>query len=490
MSAIIRDDFKVKVLSKFIAGVSIDSLYMGIARPQYWDTVSNIDTTVPVPNNTITGSLRDWEDMTALKRVTASDISHGIFKEQWQPNVKYDIYRHDWNGSITAAYNGQNASPVTPIGLNEVKCFVVTSTFSIYVCLKQKIINGEVQPSINSPVTGIAVGTNTGIVKTADGYYWKYLAATSTNSLVKFSSRLYNSIETLSVAPAAEDITYPQWVAQATSALYKGGIYTINVLTKGLGYNGGLAGSRIVLNAETDVEFKALGDGVGLQYTVIYGPGGSIEDIEITNPGVGYSHAQIVAATGLDAVFDIVLTHPRGLGVNPVYDTVARFMLINIKLEGYEGLGDFTVENEFRKILLVYNPTNYGGTSIATVSTLVAATTLFVGLGLTDGAYPIDAIITGATSGCKSRVLDFNSTTGALRVIRTSSENQGSLFANNIYVVGESVTSVPGTSGGLIASIVVPEVQVNSGDVIYAEYRAPVLRTPDQSESINIIIKM
>lgn len=490
MAAIIRDDFKVKALAKFVEGVSVDSLYMGVARPQFWDTTSNIDTTVPVPDNTINGSLRDWEDMMSLKRVSASDISHGIFKESWQPNVKYDIYRHDWNGSITAVYNGQNASPSAPIGLGQVKCFVVTSTYAVYVCMKQKIIAGEVQPSIYAPQTGITVGVNTGIVRTADGYYWKYLAATSTNKLLKFSSKLYHSIETLTTAPAPEDTTYPQWTAQTTSALYKGGLYTINVVAAGTGYNAGLAGTRLVTNAETDAEFKIIGDGIGLTYTVTYGAAGSIADVEITNPGAGYTHASIVATTGTGAIFDIIFTPARGLGVNPVYDTVARFMLINIKLEGAEGLGDFTIENDYRKILLVYNPTNYGTSNTATVSTLNATTTLFVGTALTDSAYPIDVIITGATSGCKSRVVDFNSITGALRVIRTSSENAGSLFANNSYLVGESLTPASGTGGGVIGSITVPEVQAHSGDIIYSEYRAPILRSVDQSESINIIVKM
>lgn len=489
MAAIIKDEFKVKILSNFIAKLATDSLYLGIARPYYWDTVANNDVVIPIPTNTISGSLDDWEDMIALKKITSSDAYHGIYKEMWVVNVKYDAYRHDWDGNKTATYNGANQSPSLPQSVGDVKCVVITSNYSVYMCIKQKIINGEVQPSLYSPETGIAIGTNTGIVKTADGYYWKFIAVTSPADLIKFSTKYYHPIETLSAAPAPSDPYYPQWVNQENSKSFKNGIYVINVTAKGSGYNGGIAGIRAVTNAETDAEFKVIGDGVGLQYTVTYGSGGSIEEIEVTNPGSGYTHSQVTAATGAGAIFDIIYTSTRGLGVDPVKDVVARYLLVNSKLEGAEGSGDFTVENDFRKILLVYNPTNYGTSTIATVATLDASTKFMVGTGLGTGAYPIDAIITGATSGCKGRVVDFDETSGALRVIRTSTENLGSIYANNSFVVGEGINSAPGTGGGTIISIVNPEVQNNSGDIIYSEYRTPILRAADQSEALNVIVK-
>lgn len=490
MAAIIRDSFKVKTLQKFIGALATDSLYLGIARPYYWDTIASNDTVVPAPLNTVIGALDDWEDMIALKRVVQTDVYHGIFKEMWTANVKYDTYRHDWDGTRVAVYNGASSSVSMPHSIGDVKCFVITSNYSVYVCLKQKIINGEVQPSLYSPSTGTPIGTNTGIVKTADGYYWKFLAVTSAADLIKFSSKYYHPIEVVGSAPAPEDAYYPQWVSQENSKTFKGGIYVINVLTAGSGYNGGVAGTRAVTNAETDAEFKVIGDGVGLEYTVTYGASGTIVDVEVTDPGTGYTHATITATTGINASFDVIFTTAKGLGVDPVYDTVARYMLINAKLEGAEGSGDFTIENDFRKILLVYNPTNYGSSTVATAGTLDAATTLMVGTGLSSGAYPIDAVITGDTSGCKGRVVDFNETTGALRVIRTSSENAGSLYANNSFQVGEGLSTSPGTAGGTIASIADPEVQSYSGEVIYSEYRAPISRGPDQSESLNIIVKM
>lgn len=489
MSAIIRDSYKVKTLTNFINSLSTESLYMGIGRPQYWDTVSSLDTTVPVPENTNAGLNLDWEDMLALKKINITDVYTGIFKETWHANTKYDTYRHDWNGTRTASYNGPNSTPTSPQSLSDVKFYVVTSNYSIYACLKQSIVNGVVQPSIYSPETGVAVGTNTGVVKTADNYYWKFMATTSPADLVKFSSKYYHPIETITVAPAPADPYYVQWLNQGYSANFKGGIYVINVLTSGTGYNGGIAGTRNVTDAEADTQFKVIGDGAGLQYAVTYGSGGSIVDIEVTNPGSGYTHATITAVGGINATFDIVFTPMTGLGVDPVVDLVARYLLIDVTLTGAEGSGDFTTSNDFRKVVLVYNPTNYGTTTKATSATLDASIKLNVGTGLTVGAYPVDAIVTGATSRAKGMVVDFDTVTGNLRVIRTSAENLNSVGANNSFVVGETLTSSHGSGRAAIATISNPEVQRYSGEVLYSEYRAPITRGDLQTEDIKIVVK-
>ena len=190
MSAIIRDQFKFSTLQKFISLATTNSLYIGIARPQFWDTVTSSDGVIPSPENTVASINQDSEDLLAIKRLSATNMTPGIFRETWTSNVKYDTYRHDWNGGIVAAYNGLTASPTNPTSISDVKCTVITANYNIYVCLKQPVISGVVQPSLYSPQTGSPIGTNTGIVKTADGYYWKFMASTSTDDYVKFSSKL------------------------------------------------------------------------------------------------------------------------------------------------------------------------------------------------------------------------------------------------------------------------------------------------------------
>lgn len=489
MSAIIRDVFRVKTLTNFITSLTTDSLYLGIARPQFWDTVAGLDTIVPTPTNTNIGINSDWDDMMSLKRLNTSDVISGLFKEMWQANVVYDIYRTDWDGTRIASYNGPNITPTMPSSLSDVKFYVVTTNYNIYACIKQLVVNGVPQPSLYSPDTGIAIGVNTGVVKTADSYYWKFIAATSPSDLVKFSSTYYHPIETLLTAPAPADPYYGQWTNQTYSSAFKGGIYTINVLSQGSGYNSGIAGNRAVLNASTDTQFSVIGTGTGLEYTVTYGAGGSIVDVEISNPGRGYTQAIITAANGSGGSFEIIFSPMSGFGCDPLRDLVARYLLIDTTLTGAEGNGVFTVTNDYRKLILIINPSNFGTTSIATSANLDASITLNMGLSLSSAAYPVDAIITGSTSGAKGRIIDFNTVTGNLRIIRTSSENFNSLGASASFQINESVTSTPGTGNTSIVSIANPSVQKYTGDIVYSEYRAPVLRSALQTEDIKVVVR-
>ena len=488
MSAIIRDAFRVKTLSAFIAALSTQSLYLGIGRPEYWDTVGNTDTIVPIPVNTIAGVDADWSDMMQMKRINATDASNGIYKEMWSPNTIYDVYRHDWDGSRISVYNGASTTPSLPSSLGDVKCFIVTSTYNIYVCLKQAFVNGVVQPSLYSPDTGISIGTNTTIIKTADNYYWKFIATTSAANIIKFSSSYYHPVTTIQSSVTSIDPYYNQWMAQQYSANFAGGIYVINVLSGGSGYNGGVAGIRVVTASNTDTQFAIVGDGNGLQYTVVYGAGGTILTIEVESPGNNYTQATIVANGGIGGIFEVIFTPLSGLGVSPIDDVIARYMLISTSLVDAEG-GIFTTSNDYRKLTLVYNPYSFGTTVPATSADLDATISLNMGLGIASGAYPSDAIITGQSSLAKGRVVDFTPSTGILRLIRTPSENTNSVGASRPFIVSELVTSSPGTGTSSIQNIIQPQVQPFSGSILYSEYRNAVMRGATQTEVLQIIVK-
>ena len=176
------------------------------------------------------------------------------------------------------------------------------------------------------------------------------------------------------------------------------------------------------------------------------------------------------------------------MGVSPARDVVARYLLIGVSLVGAEG-GDFTITNDFRKILVLQDPYNFGTSTVSTSSTLNAQHIINVGTGLGSGAYPVDAIVTGVTSGAKGRVVDFNTTTGDIRVIRTKAENAGSLGANNSFVVAEQLTTSPGTGTSTIVSLGNPEVDIYSGQILYSEYRVPTLRNEFQTETVELVIK-
>ncbi len=480
MTAIVRNNFRVFNAESFLNTFNTagNSLYLGIGRPEYWDLVQNTDVAPPLPTNTIAGDALDWEDMMQLKLINPANISLGIFKEMWATNTKYDTYRHDWNGTRASVYNGVNPYYPTPADLSQAKYVVITSAYNIYVCLAQGIINGNVQPSTMSPDNGILVGSNTGMYQTSDGYLWKFIGVTTPADVVSFSTDLFHPIETLKTAPSVNDPYYTQWTSQVNSANFKQGVYVINVLNGGSGYNGGAAGTVSFPSASISI----LGNGTGLSGSVTFAAGGVVQSISITNPGSGYTYLTMNITGGTGLSIDPIFTPSWGLGADPVRDTNGFYVIVNTVLSGNEN-GVFTVTNDYRKIVLIANPYNYASTTIATTQDLDATISLTLSGGGSSGYLP-DQVVTDSVTGAKGRVVDWNSTTGILRIIRTSNENAGIAGASASFAVGSTVQ----TGTGIISSITSPTVQPGSGLILYTEYRQPIMRSSGQNE--NIILTM
>lgn len=482
MTTLVRNAFRIYDVFSFmdIFNTGNGHLYLGIGRPYHWDLAQNTDIAPDLPTNDVIGTARDWEDMMHLKQITPANISAGVFREMWAPNTKYDAYRHDWNGTRASEYNGTNPFVATPKSLADAKYYVITASYSLYICLKQKIVNGVVQPSTMSPDTGVLIGSGTGMYQTSDGYVWKFIGITTPADIVKFMTDTFHPVETLDVAPGINDPYYSQWLNQVSSASFARGIYTINVSNGGSGYNGGSAGSISFPSASVTVT----GNGTGLAGTITFGAGGSVTDITITNPGSGYTFMNMTITGGTGLVIDPIFTPAWGLGSNPVKDMSAYYAIVNCTLNSDEG-GVFTVSNDYRKISLITNPTDYNSTARCTAQTRDATTTLVLSGGGGASGYLPDDVVTDSVTGAKGRVVDWNSTTGKLRIIRTSNENYGIAGASAAFTVGSTVLN--GT--GVITSIIAPTVQPGSGDIVYTEYRTPITRSTGQSENITIVLE-
>lgn len=482
MTAIVRNEFRVLNVLSFINAFNTgSSLYLGIGRPYFWDLVSNTDIAPPVPENDIIGTDRDWEDMMHLKLVNPANISAGIFKELWTPNTIYDTYRHDWNGTRSSTYNGSNPYVPLPSDLSQAKYYVITSNYNIYICLKQSNIGGIPQPSTQNPETGTPIGTNTGIFKTSDGYLWKFVALTTPADFVKFSTDTYHPVETITVAPGVNDPYFTQWTNQSNSASFKQGVYVINVVSSGSGYNGGSAGIVSFPSAGISI----VGNGINLSGTVTFGAGGTVQSIDITNPGSGYTFLSFNITGGNGFVSDPIFTSSWGLGADPIRDLSAYYAIVNNQLNSNEG-GIFTVTNAYRKISLIANPTNYNSSTVSTAQTRDATISLVLSGGGGGNGYTPSEIVTDSATGAKGVVVDWNSTTGILRIIRTSNENFGVTGASSGFANGSTVQ--PGT--GVISTIVTPTIQPGSGSIIYTEYRTPITRSSGQSENLTIVLEM
>ena len=98
--------------------------------------------------------------------------------------------------------------------------------------------------------------------------------------------------------------------------------------------------------------------------------------------------------------------------------------MMNVNLTQVEGSGDFNTSNDFRRIVLMRNPTDSTTSDyLATASTLDATKSItFTG---TLGSLNLMKKITQASSGAVGYVIDYNSTTKVLRYIQPQFADQG-----------------------------------------------------------------
>ncbi|MBU88504.1 MAG: hypothetical protein CL722_05935, partial [Chloroflexi bacterium] len=92
----------------------------------------------------------------------------------------------------------------------------------------------------------------------------------------------------------------------------------------------------------------------------------------------------------------------------------------------------------------------------------------------------------------KGEVVAWDSTNRILKYIQTEwggidSNKNITAFAGTEVVQGSSSLSPTGTiaSGGITN----PEIAYHSGDIMYVENRAPIVRASDQTENIKLVIE-
>ena len=222
------------------------------------------------------------------------------------------------------------------------------------------------------------------------------------------------------------------------------------------------------------------------------------EKIRFTNNNIMFNQRTLkdkIFSKGLKVINDLEL-HAYA-----VEELGGFYVMLNTSLEGTESSnsGDVTVSNDFRKITLIRDPES--GASAATSNTLRATRAVNVA-GIT-GSYVVDETITQTTTGAVGKVVEWDATNSILYYIQTrhvdegidTSGNQTAFSGTNLITGAGGATATPTTSSSTINNVVfvsgysVPEIDHDSGDILYIENRAPITRAADQTENIKLVIE-
>ena len=478
MAAIITEKFRLHNAKEFkqSATESGNAMYMFIGRPLSWTDDSN----PPTPVDSLNDEYDAYANMTALKKVSATDVSHAIIRRDWTSGTVYDEYRHNYTSSNTASSGASTLWAST--------FYVVTSDYNVYKVISNN--NGA-----NSTV--MPTGTSTNILTTADGYKWKFMYSISASDVIKFVTSDFIPVKTIGakaaidgevggLGTAASDDNSAQWDVE--NAAVDGTIEHARVTAGGSNY-----GSNGTYNVAVS------GDGTSgqLQVTVA---SGAITAVTVNAVGSGYSVASIdnallrtaTSSSGTGATFDVIVSPKNGHGSDPIEELGGNYVIVNSRLEYAEGSGDFPTDNDFRQIGLIVNPTNAGGNTLSSATTLSALNRFTLQTGATMPAVD-DTIASAAsiTSGTATgKVVSVDSTNRYVYYLPfVDSVGNYNDFANgNGVFVGSTQKGTILSSGGVSAAY--PEVQRNSGDIVYLENRGAVARAADQIEDIKLIIEM
>ena len=466
----------------------------------------------PLPLDNQKEKIALYDELIAAKRITDSFARTVIRRYNWDlvANPKFDMWKPDY--SATPGGGGQigKATATGATSIADAKFYVMNSYYEVFKCL----YNGEDpsnttgQNATEEPyVAGGNYDSATGLYTETTGakYIWKYMYTIPTDDVLKFLSSDFMPI----VLPANASRTAVTGVAVAGAADV--------ALIENAG--SGLPASQTLYTA-------IVGDGTGGKVKFVTNGAGTITSAEIEARGSAYTYGNVLlgngnlfsnaglssaVTTGASAVgaLEIIMAPEGGHGSDHETELNGKRVMTNIRLTYSEGSGDFPVDNDFRRIGIISDPFNYGTTTFSTADTLSGLKAIKITGASAD--FSVDEKITQTVTGgtaygtVVSWTLDSGSTTaGVLKYIQTNDAHTDSGKVKAFESSGSNaITGEASTASGNVdtaygstllgvtfsSGLATPEIENNSGDVIYVENRRLITRAADQIEDIKLVIE-
>jgi len=484
MAAIITNKFRINNAEQFVESFSetaATTYYLFIGRAHSWATDADVqgnsinegtDASPPTPNDDIQSEFYNFDDMIGAKLISSSDVSHVIPRRNWTTGTTYDMYEHNISSSNAANSGATNLFDST--------FFVMNSSNDVYKVIE----NDGATASTVEPTS-----TSNSIFETSDGYRWKYMYSLTSAETLNFMSTDFIHVSTDSTVSAAA---------------VDGALDTILVVSGGSSFN--------TSSGSTISAIPIRGDGTGGIASVTISSG-AITAATVTTAGSGYTFAyirdaDIIAATnaggaGSGSNLNVIIPPKGGHGSNAVKELGGFFVMLNKSLVGVEGTSDIGVGNDFRRIGLLRDPTNFGTSTVASATT--RRQLYAIKFGSVSGTFTADEEINQASTGAVGKVVEFDSTNLILYYYQTrfpdvGTDSNGNLTAfsgaNAITGQSSSASATPDTSNSNTVNGVEfssgyanPELAFDSGDIIYVEERSPITRASDQTENVKLIIE-
>ena len=497
MSAIITEKFRQHNAKQFEESFSEASpntyyLFVGKSTPFTSATTSGSDGSPPLPADSPADTeYYAWDSMLGAKRIRSSDITFVIPRRNWVNGTTYDMYEHNISASNTTTSGASN--------LYNSSFYFMTSDYKVYKVLDN---NG------GTAYSGAEPSSTSSSPFALGGYVLKYMYTISASNVAKYVTSEFIPVVTNStVSDAAVDGAIESLAITAGSG-YSDGTYYAAVY--GDGDNAGTASGAIVRITVSGGQIQSFGLTAGTDTTIH--SAGTNYTFGTVNLGSGFtfSDSGLSSASnmgGSGGAVNVIISPKNGHGKLPREELGGHFIMTATTITGDEG-DDITAANDFRQVGLIVDPTNFGTSTIATSTT--ARQTYIVKLASSNGSFDVDEKITQASTGAVGKVVEWDSTLGLLYYQQERFGDFGTnnttgnyaAFSGTNLITGadsgatgtpssttESVTLANGTALSLTSGYANPELEPDSGLILYLENRKPIQRDTDQTEDIKLIIE-
>jgi hypothetical protein len=463
----------------------------------------------PMPLDNLTEKKAVYEELIAAKRITGPFARLVAPRINWNLtlNPKFDMYRPNYSATPGG---GGAIGQETALGyssLSQAKFYVMNSNYEVFKCLYngENPANPTGQNATYEPKSQPTAGQGTfanGVYTEPSGtaeYVWKHMFTLTTGDVLSFLSSDF-----MPIAAAGE---------------------TSRVAVEGLAVDGAIdvavirdAGSGLPASGTFYTPVK--GDGTAAVVKLTTDGTGAVTSATMEARGSGYTYGNVIIETGTlftdsgltapagaftgVAALEAVISPEGGHGSHAEDELFAKRVMTNIRLTYDEGQGDFPVDNDFRRIGIIQDPFEYGTTTFASSSTLRGTSVVKVNGATAD--YTADETISQTVAGgtAYGTVVSWDSTNGILKYYQSASvHTDGGMilpFESNAAnaIVGATSTAsgnVDTTQNAVLADIsftgglATPELEPNSGEIVYIENRREITRAPDQIEDIKLVIE-
>ena len=497
MSAIITEKFRSHNATNFYESFTESSpntyyLFIGKATPFTTGTSGGSDSSPSTPADSVSREFYNWDAMIAAKKIPSTDITYALPRRDWSNGTTYDMYDDDISSSNTATSGATN--------LFDSSFYFITSDYRVYKVLDN---NGGSAYSGSEPTS-----TSTSPFALG-GYVLKYMYALTASEAAKYLTTDYMPVsDDSTVTTAATDGKIESLSITAGSG-YTDGTYYAAVY--GEGTSAGTSSGAIVRITVSSGSIASFGLTAGSDTTIH--DGGAAYTYGTVNLGSSYTFSDAALSSsssmgsGTGGAVGVIISPKNGHGYSAINELGGHYVMTATTLTQDEG-DDVSTANDFREVGLVVDPTTYGTSTVASAST--ARMTFAVKFSSSSGTFDADEKISNS-SGAIGKVVEWDSTNSILYYHQERFGDYGTNSTTGAYTAFSGTGTITGGTSGatgtpsssstetvtlannntiaFTSGYANPELQPDSGDIIYIENRKPIQRASDQTEDIKLIIE-